>query len=136
MIPQGNSVTTHNRPKVSFRILLISLIVILSYQSFSQREADRWYFGIHGGLDFSTGEPVIMSNPYHSSGTIGTMCDSLSNLLFYSDLFNIHNSNFEVMENGDDLIVGGGGMSNLTIPWPGSDSLYIDLKVKDANDGP
>ena len=108
--------------------LFISLLLILSLQSYSQREADRWYFGRNCGLDFSTGEPVVLHDgqTHTESGGTGTICDSLSNLLFYVSNYATFTSQHTIMEPGSDIEhLGPGTQSNLIVPWPESDSLYF-----------
>lgn len=112
-------------------LLLIPLLLILTLHAYSQREADRWYFGKHCGLDFATGEPqIIHDNPLSLTFSgIGTICDSVSNLLFYNDYGHVYNSQHEIMENGEVETLGFGRQSNVIVPWPGSDSLYFVFKV-------
>ncbi len=132
MTPQGKTVITHHILKVSFRFLIISLIIILSLQSYSQRQADRWYFGRKCGLDFSTGEPVVRYDGLIDKAFIGcgTICDSLSNLLFYHSHGPIYTSQHTIMENSENFDQWGNGTQNgLIVPWPESDSLYFVFKI-------
>lgn len=112
-------------------LLLIPLLLLFFMQSFSQREADRWYFGKHCGLDFATGEPqIIHDNPLSLGFSgVGTICDSVSNLLFFNSSRRVYNSQHEIMENGEFEEQGYGRQSNVIVPWPGSDSLYFIFKV-------
>ena len=51
-------------------------------QAYSQREADRRYFGHHCGLNFNSGVPEVLYYGMlnRNFGSVGTMCDSLGNL--------------------------------------------------------
>ena len=71
-------------------ICLISCLTV-SKQLYSQREADRWYFGLNHGLNFNSGAPVVLydGQTYSQYSGVGTMSDSLGNLLFYSELTRI-----------------------------------------------
>ena len=54
--------------------------------SFSQQEANTWYFGRNAGVDFNTSPPTALTD-----GTLNTLegcssfADSNGNVLFYSD---------------------------------------------------
>lgn len=112
------------------------LLIMASSNSYSQREADIWYFDITGGLDFSTGEPQVLSDgyPYSFFSGAGTICDSISNLLFFTNHYEVYNSQHELMENGEDFVQEGSGVqSNVIFPWPESDSLYFIIRVWDYN---
>ena len=79
-------------------------------------------------MDFSTGEPEVLydGQTYNEFSGCGTICDSLSNLLFYVSNYATYTSQHTVMELGSELEhVGSGSQSNLIIPWPESDSLYF-----------
>ncbi len=114
--------------------LFVAMLLLLAQPSYSQREADRWYFGHNCGLDFSTGEPVVLHDGEidHAWSGSGTICDSLSNLLFYNTYRPIYTSQHNIMENGQDFDENGpGNQSNLIVPWPESDSLYFVFKISD-----
>jgi hypothetical protein len=120
-------------------VLFIILIffLVLSKHLYSQREADRWYFAFHCGLDFNSGIPEVIHNgrTYIQFGGVGTMCDSIGNLLFYSSFDTIFTSQHTLMENGCGFEDGGGWQSNLIVPWPESDSLYFVFKTPNLGDG-
>src|SRR2546428_6189856 len=42
-------------------LLLSSLIFFLIGKSFAQNEANIWYFGNYGGVDFNSGLPVVLT---------------------------------------------------------------------------
>ncbi len=118
-------------------LLMVSIVSLRPCQA--QREADIMYFGYHTGLDFSTGEPVVLYNSQLSGirSNYGSICDTLSNLLFYNNFRLIINSQQSIMENGDDFEVNGtGNQSNLIVPWPESDSLYFVFKIEHHNGTP
>ncbi|MCD4724166.1 MAG: hypothetical protein K8R63_04925, partial [Bacteroidales bacterium] len=120
-------------------LLFISLIFFLAISKtlYSQREADRWYFAHHCGLDFNSGIPEVQYDGRTdlAFGGVGTICDSVGNLLFYSAGDTIYTSQHTLMENGYDFENSGGMQSNLIIPWPESDSLYFVFKTPNFGDG-
>ena len=42
---------------------LIFILIFTSYISFSQGEANNWYFGDSAGISFDTGTPESISSP-------------------------------------------------------------------------
>jgi gliding motility-associated-like protein len=101
----------------TFRIAIISLVLVLAAQAHSQNQANNWFFGNFAGLDFSSGEPVptnIGQIAYfpssgtptplssHNEGT-SSISDVNGSLLYYSNGLNLYNSNHQVTPNGSDL---------------------------------
>jgi len=106
--------------KISTFILLFHSLI-----SYSQKQADRWYFGQNAGLDFSAGTPEVIqnSNMIAESGCT-TISDSAGNLFFYSNGINVWNRQHQILPNGDSLKGSSGiNQNSLFIPWPGKDSL-------------
>ena len=115
----------------TYTALLFLVCVCIINDIYSQRQADRWYFGHKCGLNFNTGIPEVLHNghTYEEFGGIGAMSDSLGNLLFYSESDTIFTSQHLPMENGVDFVNAGGLQSNLIVQWPESDSLYFLFKT-------
>lgn len=89
------------------RSLLISFLLMIFLHSFSQhKEANIWYLGFRGGLDFNSGEPVVTPYSYASSygGFQGNavQCDTSGVVLFYSEGVHIYNRERNIMLNGED----------------------------------
>jgi gliding motility-associated-like protein len=126
----------------------ISLFTVLFFPFllFAQQQGNIWYFGERAGLDFSSGEPVLLTD-----GAIQTFegCASYSdadgNLLFYTngggrppqsgqDGGTIWNRNHEVMYDmgGEE----GGGFSarqsSLIIPKPGTTDIYLLFTMEEG----
>ncbi|MCB0705312.1 MAG: gliding motility-associated C-terminal domain-containing protein [Saprospiraceae bacterium] len=122
------------------KALLLFLFLISCISVFSQKQANRWYFADLAGLDFSSGEPVALTD-----GQLVTFegCASISdqwgNHLFYSNGGGrdplttggtppglIWNRNHEVMY--DMSYTEGGGwsaaQSALVVPNPAAPNLY------------
>ncbi|PIY31692.1 MAG: hypothetical protein COZ08_08385, partial [Bacteroidetes bacterium CG_4_10_14_3_um_filter_42_6] len=90
-----------------------------------------WHFGFHAGLDFNSGNPVVLGGVGHySNRSNATISDSLGNFMFSFSGTTVWNRNGDIMQNGDD-IVGHNGASQgaLIVPMPGSNSLYYVLSV-------
>lgn len=101
--------------------------------SHAQKQGDRWYFGDGLGLDFSNGEPVLLTDgsmysqglPFPHSEASSVICDSDGNLLFYTNSEKLWDRNHQVMPNGDSLL---GHYSStqgaLIVPLPKSKRLF------------
>ena len=110
-----------------YAILFICLAEILH----GQNEANIWHFGFHAGLDFNSGNPVVLGGVGHySNRSNATISDSLGNFMFSFSGTTVWNRNGDIMQNGDD-IVGHNGASQgaLIVPMPGSNSLYYVFSV-------
>jgi len=85
---------------------LISLLgIIFSFQPKpcnAQKEFYNWYFGELAGMSFNTGSPVIFLTNAMNSWTNGSsnISDSLGNILFYTNGWEVRNSNNAIMPNG------------------------------------
>lgn len=118
-------------------LLFLTCIIIFINDVYSQRQADHWYFGYNCGLNFNSGEPEVLytGRTHLGFGGVGTMSDSLGNLLFYSEGDTVFTSQHTVMENGLDFAEAHGMQSNLIVQWPESDSLYLLFQTPTLGDG-
>jgi len=102
--------------KINNLILVLSLIsILMSDKTFAQFTDKVWCFGDSAGIDFSSGGTAPITTPYRSQGGSTSICDSAGQLLFYvrsiSDLnlfwYNglVINKNYQVMLNGDSILV-------------------------------
>lgn len=109
---------------------LFSLLYILfPFLLFSQQEkrANVWHFGDNIGLDFNTNPPTQINSAFNGFQDKGsaTICDTLGQLLFYTNGETIWNRNNEVMEGGANL--GGNSsvsQSSIIVPSPAAPHLY------------
>ncbi len=110
-----------------FVILFLFFIKILHCQN----EANIWHFGNHVGLDFNTGNPVVLAGVGHySDAANATMSDSLGNFLFSFSGITIWNRDGDIMQNGDGIIGhDDASQGALIVPLPGSDSKYYVFSV-------
>ncbi len=115
------------------KIFLLISFITFCYHGFSQKQANFWYFGDLGGLDFNSGSPVIIPNsPIYSAEGSATMSDSNGNLLFYTDGVTVWDNIDTIMKHGTGLH---GDVSTtqsaIIIPNPGNANLYYIFTIDD-----
>ncbi|NBC09113.1 MAG: T9SS type B sorting domain-containing protein [Bacteroidetes bacterium] len=131
----------------------ISLFTVLFFPFFllAQQQGNIWYFGEGAGLDFASGEPVLLTDgAIQTIEGCATYSDAEGNLLFYTngggespqsdrDGGTIWNRNHEVMY--DMGGVEGGGysarQSSLIVPKPSTPDVYLlfTMEQSDFNNG-
>lgn len=117
------------------RFILICVLLHISFNCFSQGEANNWYFGNNAGITFNTNPPSALTN-----GALNTNegCSSISrpngDLLFYTDGRTVWNRNHQPMNNANyspatnfDGLNGdpSSTSSGLIVPHPTEDNLYF-----------
>jgi len=120
------------------KFILFAFIFFSITYSFSQGEANIWYFGQNAGLDFNGGTPVALTD-----GQIDTLegCASISNaagqLLFYTDGITVWDVNHNIMPNGTGLQGDpSSSQSGIIVPFPNDPTKYYIFCVDDNfNDG-
>nr|HPH86706.1 gliding motility-associated C-terminal domain-containing protein [Ferruginibacter sp.] len=107
--------------KTFWFILLLS--VFFSTGIYSQNEANIWYFPNYCGLDFNTGNPVVLyDGQSHTGYSSSTISDSLGNFLFCCDwnaVYTIHG----IMQNSL-LMECPGAAGSAIVKWPSQNGLY------------
>ncbi len=113
------------------RILYALILIFLAEVLHCQNEANIWHFGFHNGIDFNSGNPVVMGGIAHySNRSSATMSDSLGNFLFSFSGTTVWNRNGDIMQNGDDITGHNGACQGaLIVPMPGSNSKYYIFSV-------
>jgi gliding motility-associated-like protein len=116
----------------SYRLtVLSSFLLFLSSSLFAQNEANIWYFPELCGLDFNSGEPVVLNDGQVLNGLIGaTICDSLGNFLFCADEETIY-TDYGIMPNGTGLHRPGLSGSAI-VKWPGKDGIYYYITAMES----
>lgn len=137
--------------------LFCSIIFILSFSAYAQKEAYNWFYGYGQGITWNhtqtfEGIPIDAPNTRVTLSGIPTRyepqnvrpemypiragegCFSLSDesgkLLFYSDGMTIYNSNHEIMENGTNLSGNvSSAQSGIIIPYPNSRKKYVAVSI-------
>jgi len=110
---------------------ILSIFILSTILSFSQNEANIWYFGLEAGLDFNSGAPVPLTNSAmtQNEGT-SVISNSSGELLFYTNGMSVWNKNHSVMPNGMGLLGGGSStQSGVIVPIPESENLYYVFSV-------
>jgi hypothetical protein len=65
------------------RMIISILFLILFDYCTAQKEANIWYFGQYAGLDFSSGNPVTLTNgQINTDEGVAIICDKNGLLLF------------------------------------------------------
>lgn len=114
-------------------IVLICPFIICS----AQKQANRWYFGSFAGIDFSSGDPVsVTDGKLEIYEGCATLCDENGDLLLYSNGLEVYNSSHELVHNGDSLL-GHNSATNsaLILPFPDKENKYIII-TDDAVENP
>jgi gliding motility-associated-like protein len=111
-------------------VTIFSAIIVLLCQfpniGYSQGQGNIWYFGIHAGLDFNTGVPVVLTNSAMSTNEgCAVISTSSGNLLFYTDGMYVYNANHLQMPNGFGLFGHPSSTnSGVIVPKLGNPNLY------------
>lgn len=71
---------------------------------FAQGENNVWAFGIHAGIDFNSGKPEFFISNSNTNEGCATICNSIGELLFYSDGLTVRDRTHAVMPNGNDIL--------------------------------
>src|SRR5690554_2268236 len=111
-----------------FLLLLCFFTTISGYsQEPNLKHTYKWYFGYGAGLDFSSGEPVPLTDGMTETDTYEAtfvISDDDGNLLFYGNHGTIWNKNHEIMQGGQNY----GAIESVTqiqcIKQPGNEFLY------------
>src|SRR5690606_27683009 len=79
------------------------ILLLFTFNSFAQKEANNWYFGLFAGIQFQNDGSVIAVDDGAMSTNEG--CSSISdengNLLFYTDGRTVWDRNHIIMPNGN-----------------------------------
>jgi len=113
------------------RVLLAFLFLCISTITYGQKEANVWYFGENAGLDFSSGDPVALTNGALTTDEgSATISDANGNLLFYTDGSTVFNRNNLLMLNGDGLFGdSSSAQSGIIVPKPSNPNIYYIFTV-------
>jgi len=115
-------------------ILLIALLV--ASQVYSQKEANIWYFGNSAGLDFNDCNlDLAPQSKLPNSIASSSICDSLGNLLFYTDGDLVFNRNNDTMPNGINLSKGAKPAEVIIIKKPLDKDIYYIFTVDPLESG-
>ncbi|WP_304016604.1 T9SS type B sorting domain-containing protein [Nonlabens dokdonensis] len=118
---------------------LLFIIIFYCSISYSQNQANWWFFGSNAGIDFNSSTPV--STDIGQLDTIegcSAISDACGNLLFYSDGITVWDRNHLTMPNGNGLLGNPSStQSALIIPLPNNTNLYyvFSISIVDPSTG-
>jgi len=113
------------------KLVILSLLLILSSVLFSQNQANNWYFGNKAGITFNSGVPVALTGSQMNAWEgVATISDPSGMLLFYTDGIKVWNRNHVQMTNGSGLLGDpSSAQSGVIVPKPGNPNLYYIFSV-------
>ena len=116
-------------------VRLLGLLALFAFPilGVAQGEANWWFFGDGGGLDFTGGTPTATAaalNTIDTNEGCSAISDECGDLQFYSDGTTIWNRNHTVMLNGTGLSGNGSStQSGVIVRRPGSTTEYYVFSV-------
>ncbi|MCE1169651.1 MAG: hypothetical protein LWX70_16350 [Sphingobacteriia bacterium] len=111
------------------KLLRFSFVLGLIFHNaslFAQGEWNNWYFGAKAGVTFQNGSPpaVLLNSAMWASFTSNVISDSSGQLLFYTNGFALYNRQHQYMLNAYGLHGANSQESVISVPLPGSPSMY------------
>ena len=108
-------------------------MVLVNFSISAQAEASKWYFGINAGLDFSSGNPIALTNgELVTDEGCATISENNGDLLFYTDGITVWDKQHNIMPNGTGLTGDSSStQSAIIVPKPGDVSIFYIFTVDD-----
>lgn len=111
---------------------LLIITFFLSINTYGQKEMSKWFFGYYAGLDFMCNPPMPLSgniNKFIPEEGCSSIADSVGNLLFYTDGYQVFDCTHQIIPNGMDIgqdstCYGSSTQGALIVKKPMQDSLY------------
>ena len=120
--------------------LLALLLLFIGLQTFSQKQANIWYFGQGAGVDFNFSPPrALTDGQLYTLEGCSTFSNSDGELLFYSDGTTVYDKNHNIMNytngNPGNNLLGNSSaaQSGMIIPKPLNNDIYYLFTVTDNN---
>ncbi|MBY8962622.1 T9SS type B sorting domain-containing protein [Flavobacterium sp. D11R37] len=117
------------------------LLLLLATSTFAQGEANNWFFGLGGGIQFSADGTVspLFGGQVQTNEGCSTISDADGNLLFYTDGRNVWDRNHILMPNGN--YGAGTGLlgdpsstqSGIIVPKKGDPNIYYIFTVDEPH---
>jgi len=109
------------------KILFFLSTLLICSTTFSQGEANWWYFGQNAGLNFPFGPPVaVLGGMLNTMEGVAAASTSGGNMMFYTDGMTVRNSTHAVMGNGNGLLGNASStQSAIVVQRPGSTNEYF-----------
>lgn len=115
----------------TYYLLLFQFALFYFAQEISAQNGNVWVYGIGNTLDFSQSPPVdAPQKPMQAFEGSAIACDSIGNLLFYTNGITVYDKNDQMMLNGDSLKGGSSAsMAATIVPWPGQSKKFFVFTV-------
>ncbi len=111
------------------------LFLFITSIIFAQGEANNWFFGRQGGLNFNNGTATVaLGSNINTNEGCASFSKADGTLLFYTDGIKVWDKNHNTMPNGTNLLGNpSSSQSAIIVPHPGDSSLFYIFTVG-AND--
>lgn len=111
--------------------LIYILLLFATIGAMAQGEANFWYFGRQGGLNFNNGTATVaLGSNINTNEGCASFSSANGNLLFYTDGIKVWNKNHQVMPNGTNLLGNpSSSQSAIIVPLPGNSNLFYIFTV-------
>ncbi|QTD38296.1 T9SS type B sorting domain-containing protein [Polaribacter batillariae] len=111
-------------------------LIFIALNTFSQKEANFWYFGRNAGLDFSSDEPIALTDGLlNTDEGCSTISDKDGNLLFYTDGIVLYNKDHQIVRFSNGTLANNltgnpsSTQSALFVPNPTDENIYYLFTV-------
>ena len=110
---------------------LLHFVLIVFTSLAKAQQGNVWVYGTGNTLDFNQTPPTdAPQRPMLAYEGSAVACDSMGNLLFYTNGITVYDKNDQIMPNGDSLKGGSSAsMAAQIVPWPGQSKKYFIFTV-------
>ena len=110
--------------------LVALMLLFFTFNIYSQKEANFWYFGEESGLDFSTNPPNAIKGSLSTDEGSASISDSNGVLQFYTDGSTVYDRTGAIMNNGVGLLGdSSSAQSAIIVPKPKDPNIYYVFTV-------
>ena len=110
--------------------LLSYLLLFFALNTFSQKEANFWYFGEGAGLDFQSNPPNVITGSLSTDEGSASISNANGILQLYTDGSIVYNKTGAVMDNGTGLLGNSSSsQSAIIVPKPLNSNIYYVFTV-------
>ena len=122
--------------KFTIKYFLFFFLILFTLNTYAQKEGNIWYFGNNAGIDFNSGTPIALTDgQMNTMEGCASICDSLGNLLFYTDGLTVWDRTHNIMPNGIGLMGHNSStQSAIIVKKPKSKNIYYIFTI-DAEAG-
>ncbi|AUC83964.1 hypothetical protein CW731_01060 [Polaribacter sp. ALD11] len=114
--------------------ILTLFLLFIALNTFSQKEANFWYFGENAGLDFTSFPPKAIRGALSTDEGSASISNSEGVLQFYTDGQTVYSNTGTIMSNGRGLLGNSSStQSAIIVPKPLNNNIYYIFTVTDGN---